>query len=385
MDRQHLSLRCLKVFVLSLFAMAVVTCAAAQPRDAELELDSQDLFIGGEGGYHTYRIPAMIRTPDGVLHAFAEGRKKSHSDRGDIDIVVRRSTDGGVSWSPKEVLLDDGANTMGQPTPILDRRTGTLHLLFCRNNREMFATHFDRETGLLAEPIDITSVAKSLDVPFKITRMGAGPTAGLQTASGRLLAPVWVNGTIGVANEYGAGVVFSDDRGTTWQAGGAPHVPPAIAGINESTVAPLPNGDLYMTQRTNGGEPHRAMSISRDDGATWTDSQLVPDIDSDMTPIKAGLAAIEAKGDCDLNGLVLAAPEGPGRKNLALWYSPDGVKWKRLTSINNTHAGYSELAQLPSGVVGLLYEQGDKNYHQRLTFTRLAINSKSITSSQPQH
>ncbi len=360
--------------------LVAAVMASVNAHGTELVLDTQVLFTSGQGGYHTYRIPAMAQTPDGTLFAFAEARKNSAGDSGDIDLVMRRSTDLGVTWSPMELLMDDGNNTMGQPTPIVDPSNGALHLMFSRNNREMFVARFDSETGKFGEPTDITAVAKSLEVPFDILRMGAGPTAGLQGADGRLLAPVWVNETIGDANEYRAGVLYSDDGGTTWQAGGVPAVTAQIAGINESTVAKLPNGDLYMTQRTNAGTPKRSFSTSSDNGITWSEAKLVPQIDADMTTIKAGLASIEAKGSSNVSGLVLSAPEGPGRAKLALWYSPDGQQWSRVASINNQHAGYSELIQLNEGIVGLLYENGANNYHQQLTFTRLTINADTVVA-----
>src|SRR5690606_12387020 len=104
----------------ALVAVAGAMGSSPLARAAEIVLESQVLFAGGEGGYHTYRIPAMALTPDGTLLAFAEARKNSAADHGDIDLVVRRSSDGGLTWSAMEVLLDDGNNTMGQPTPIVD-------------------------------------------------------------------------------------------------------------------------------------------------------------------------------------------------------------------------------------------------------------------------
>src|SRR6266404_5634441 len=47
-------------------------------------LTQVDVFRSGEGGYHTYRIPALITTPKGTLLAFCEGRKNSGSDTGDF-------------------------------------------------------------------------------------------------------------------------------------------------------------------------------------------------------------------------------------------------------------------------------------------------------------
>ena len=73
------------------------------------------LFTSGRGGYHTYRIPALAVTPSGTVLAFCEGRRNAGGDSGDIDILLRRSTDGGMSWSEPRVLWDDGANTVATP------------------------------------------------------------------------------------------------------------------------------------------------------------------------------------------------------------------------------------------------------------------------------
>src|SRR4026207_1998603 len=87
----------------------------------------------GEGGYHTYRIPSVIVTPKGTLLAFAEGRQGSAADAGNIDLVLRRSEGGGVSWSPTRVLVDNGPNSASNPCPVIDRNTGTIWLLSTRN------------------------------------------------------------------------------------------------------------------------------------------------------------------------------------------------------------------------------------------------------------
>lgn len=93
----------------------------------------EDIFISGTGGYHTYRIPALAVTREGVLLAFAEGRKNSRSDIGDIDLLLRRSLDGGRSWLPVQLLWDDDANTCGNPTVVVDRRDGTIWLVANHN------------------------------------------------------------------------------------------------------------------------------------------------------------------------------------------------------------------------------------------------------------
>jgi hypothetical protein len=93
----------------------------------------QDIFISGKDKYHTFRIPALIATPKGALLAFCEGRKNSASDTGKIDVVLRRSSDSGKSWTPMQVVAADGDNTVGNPCPVVDAKTGTIWLLLTHN------------------------------------------------------------------------------------------------------------------------------------------------------------------------------------------------------------------------------------------------------------
>jgi hypothetical protein len=89
-------------------------------REHALLPGSVDVFVSGEGGYNTYRIPAIVRTLSGTLLAFCEGRKNSHSDAGDIDILLRRSFDGGKTWTPTQLVYEEGGTetiTIGNPQP----------------------------------------------------------------------------------------------------------------------------------------------------------------------------------------------------------------------------------------------------------------------------
>src|SRR5215471_17068092 len=88
-----------------------------------------EIFTSGTMGYHTYRIPSIIATLKGTLLAFCEGRKNSSSDTGDIDMLQKRSTDGGRTWSEQQVIWDDGPNTCGNTCPVVDRLNGTVWLL----------------------------------------------------------------------------------------------------------------------------------------------------------------------------------------------------------------------------------------------------------------
>lgn len=105
------------------------------------------VFTSGQGGYHTYRIPALAVTPKATLLAFCEGRKHAWDDAGDIELLVRRSTDGGRTWSAPQVVWDDGSNTCGNPCVAVDPRTGTLWLLSTWNRGDDHESQIIQQTS----------------------------------------------------------------------------------------------------------------------------------------------------------------------------------------------------------------------------------------------
>ncbi len=114
-------------------AVLLVHAALAQNLSATLEGEPVAVFEEKTEGYAGYRIPAIIQAADGSLLAFAEARKHDKSDAGDIDLVMRRSEDGGRTWGPLEVIFDDGANTCGNPAPVVLGKKGEIVLLACWN------------------------------------------------------------------------------------------------------------------------------------------------------------------------------------------------------------------------------------------------------------
>jgi Neuraminidase (sialidase) len=114
-------------------SIAVLAAAVLATPARAAEPVQTALFTAGEGGYHTYRIPALIVGPKGSVLAFCEGRKAGRGDAGDIDLVLKRSVDGGKTWGEMQVVWDDGPNTCGNPCPVVDARTGTIWLLLTHN------------------------------------------------------------------------------------------------------------------------------------------------------------------------------------------------------------------------------------------------------------
>src|SRR5512134_662369 len=114
-------------------ALATLLAILASSSIAADQLAETIVFTAGQEGYHTYRIPALLVTKQGTLLAICEGRKTGRGDHGDLDLVLKRSTDGGNTWGPLELIYEEGGAekvTIGNPCPVVDQSTGVIWLPF---------------------------------------------------------------------------------------------------------------------------------------------------------------------------------------------------------------------------------------------------------------
>jgi Neuraminidase (sialidase) len=118
--------------------------ASASPAD-EPFVDEQVIYQQRAFGYACFRIPAVVRAANGMVLAFAEGRVKDCGDDEDIDIVLRRSSDGGRTWGPLQVVSEGNGDTHGNPVPIVDRRTGRVVLVSTHNGPAPCPNGCDRD------------------------------------------------------------------------------------------------------------------------------------------------------------------------------------------------------------------------------------------------
>lgn len=323
----------------------------------------QDLWLGGAGGYFCYRIPALVVCRSGRVLAFCEARRDSCHDYGKIDLMLRRSDDGGLTWGEPVVLAaEDGDVTMGNPCPIVDRDTGTVHLLYCRNNQRAFYVRSDDEGETWTPPRELSAELRGAPVDWR--RCATGPGHGLQLRSGRLLAPVWLNGEGGW---YRSGCLLSDDHGDTWRAGGL--VPEAIANCNECLAFERRDGTVYLTVRYGERDGQRAWALSRDGGESWSPPVRLAGVDDPTVQA----SALPLPGL--LPRVLFSNPDHPSQRRwltVRLSYD-DGSTWPVAKRLTDDLSAYSDLALLPDGTILCLFEHGTKRYSDKLTLVRFTL------------
>ena len=348
------------------------------------EIFHVDVFASGRDGYHTYRIPAVETAPDGSLLVFTEARKYNRHDPGmqgnDIDLVYKRSTDAGRTWSEMTVLDDPGERWSScNPVTLLDRSAGRVWLFHNRtrpdrssgsarvgtDDSQAWARYSQDNGRTWSEPMDLTGTARDVE------HWGSsffGPGGAVQDAKGRLIVPV--SQTTGKTDAEGrpapspwtAFVIYSDDHGETWKRGQL-----ASPATSENQLVELADGNLLMDARQDEG-PTRRIFLSSDGGETWSPprtGQVVPPIASAIERYSLVPAG------ADRNRILWTGPKGPGRQTLVLRVSYDeGETFTNERIISEEKAAYSDITLLQDRSIGVIWERGGYAF---LTFSRFDL------------
>ncbi|MGW0510211.1 exo-alpha-sialidase [Streptomyces olivaceoviridis] len=364
--------------------------AHAQPAGGSPAFEQQVLFKAAQDpGYACFRIPAVVRTADGALLAFAEGRVLNCGDAADIDIVLKRSTDGGRTWGPLQVVNEGAGDTHGNPAPVVDRVTGRVWLAQTYNtgrtdsagcsvpcDRTPHLQYSDDGGRTWSPPRDLSPEILPADWN---SWYATGPVHGIQLTRGRhagrlvfgVNTETW-DGSRVTANH--AALIVSDDHGGHWRIGATDTWPVAADGTfrqkpSELTLAERGDGSVLVSGREQDGTDlgHRTQAVSRDGGGSFTAPfRDLPDL---YTPQVQG--SLLQLGD----RLLLACPGDPDRRRTMMIRSSydggrtwDGVD--RGTVVTTDWSGYSDLVRVDSGTVGLLYEGGAVDAHDEIRFAR---------------
>ncbi|MEX0938696.1 MAG: sulfatase-like hydrolase/transferase [Pirellulales bacterium] len=383
-------------------AAACFTPAGVRAQDDAAERPSDDpvasvVFASGTEDYHTYRIPALIATREETLLAFCEGRKSSRSDHGNLDLLLRRSTDGGKTWQPARLVYEEGGDaavTIGNPCPVIDESTGRIWLPFCRNNDHVLVTYSDDDGQTWSQPREITASVK----PEGWSWYATGPGVGIQMQhgehAGRLVIPCDHREQVDGRDVKMSHVFYSDDGGQSWKVGQsvAPHT-------DECQVVELSDGRLMINMRNywarEGGVPQRggmrAVAVSDDGGQTWSELRFDETL---IEPVcQASLIRLPPVEGAAGDRLLFSNPASTStRHRLTVRLSRNaGETWPVSRLLHEGTSAYSCLAVLPDGSIGCLYEGGDENAYEKIIFKRFSLDwltrgeepSSNSANSQP--
>jgi len=338
------------------------------------------VFVSGTEGSAYYRIPSLVVAPNGDLLAFAEARRDSFKDTGNIDQVMKRSSDGGKTWSEMQLIYEEGGErpvTCTNLSPVVDRIKGRIWLFFLvcerwnRGDFKLMRMWSDDSGRTWSEPED---VAKTLGNPEWLSAH-PGPGHGIQLERGPHAGRLILSGWYYMDKRNGVFVFTSDDHGETWQR----HEPVAV-GPNETQLVELSDGSVMAMMRPEHGKPSewRLFSTSTN-GSDWGPVRRIGSFRSVI---------------CQASVLRHSWPEGshPGRMvfshpaagnftnpsvrraGLTLRSSfDDGLTWPVAQLVYPGRSAYSDLALLPDGSVGCLFENGDLDTYKRISFAAIEL------------
>lgn len=360
----------MKTAILNIFFMllALVSCAQNEPPSEMGDVPVvYDLFdAGNNDAVSCYRIPSIVTAPNGDLVAAVDERVPSCGDlrwSKDINIVIRRSTDMGKTWSAIERVVDfPFGQSASDPSMIVDTDTKEILLFYnfmdLEKEKDVYYLHYTKSSDngkTWSKPVDITSqiTKPEWNNDFKFITSGRG----IYTRTGKILHCM-------VNLNKGMHVFGSDDHGKTWYLIDTPVTP-----ADESKIVELEDGNWMINSRVNG-KKMRFVHISSDQGQSWktrAEPQLVdPGCNASI------IRYTSRKDGADKNRLLFSnAKTQDARTNMTVRISYDeGETWSEGKEIYAGSSAYSSLTVLSNGNIGLLFEKDD---YTKITFVSFSL------------
>lgn len=395
----------MRILIRPLAALLFIATATSLPA-AEPFLEKVDLFKAGDDRYAVYHIPGIVVTAKGTVLAWCEARRV-RSDWDMIDILLRRSEDGGKTWSKAEKVVDvPGPKTKNpealrlknvKPTDVtynnpvlIADRDGTVHFLFCLEYFRCFYMNSKDDGRTWSTPVEITNTFEAFRKDYDWKVLATGPDHGIQLKNGRLIVPVWLSTSEG-GNAHRPSVsstIYSDDQGKTWHAGQiAVPLTDEIINPSETLAVELADGRVMLNARNESKAHRRLITISPDGATNWTKPKFDETL---IEPICMGsLIRLSTEKSGGKNRILFANPanleksNGPAepgksrdRKNLTVRISYDeGQTWPVAKSVEPSWAAYSDLAVTKDGTILCFYGTGSKSDFagEKLTLARFNL------------
>jgi sialidase-1 len=349
------------------------------------------VFVSGNDGYKSYRIPAIISLPNGDLLAFCEGRVNGAGDFGHVNIVMKRSTDKGKTWGSLQTVAENGDLQAGNAAPVVDLADpafpkGRIFLFYNTGNnhegevrkgnglREVWYKTSTDNGATWSDAVNITmqvhrpkqpQLNPAYNFPEDWRSFANTPGHAMQFAEGKYKGRIYVAANHSAGNpqphftDYIANGFYTDDHGKTFHISENLNIP----GGNENMATELSGNRLMLNLRNQRGDVKaRIVAISSDGGQKWDTTYFdksLPDPVCQGSILTVGMkknkAILAFCNDADTSR----------RDNLTFRISYDeGKTWKKSFLIDKSPAGYkgdytaySDLVKIAKNKIGVLYEK----------------------------
>ena len=319
---------------------------------------SQEIFTTNKGGI-PYRIPAIAMAKNGDLIAVADYRHSGSDigvvNNGRIDLHARISKDNGATWGNKFSIVDGkGANSpdfmhvgFGDPAIVADRESSRVLMLSCagnvsfqngtRNNHQNIARFYSEDNGATwSEPVDIAEAIYSM----WDNSSNHGQAKAMFVGSGKIHQSryVKVNNYYRLYcsvllrnkdNAYTNFVLYSDDFGGNWKVLGGVENAPISSGGDEPKVEELPNGNVVISSRINGGRFFNIFTFTDMEAATGSWGSVATSNSSNNGIVAQGnstngeimiFPVVRNEDGAQMWMALQSVPFGSGRSNVGIYY-----------------------------------------------------------------
>lgn len=354
-------------------------------------LEKSDLFVAGQDGYALYHIPGLVVTEKGTVLVCCEARKKG-SDWDSIDILLRRSTDDGRTFSPARRLAHVAGPKTKNPAALKQKSVAAddvtynnpvliaggddvVHALFCLEYLRVFYIRSIDDGMTWSTPREITEAFDKFRTNYDWKVLATGPNHGIQLRNGRLIVPVWLSTGVGNNSHHPsvAATIYSDNDGQSWYAGDiAVPCTEELIDPNETVGIELADGSVMLNVRNESRRNRRLVTISPDGASRWSTPRFD---DALLEPIcMAGITRLSLAATSDKNRILFCNPdnldcargkivEGKSRdrKNLSIKLSYDeGQTWAFNKTVEAGPSAYSDIGVSPRGTILCFYGRGQK-------------------------
>lgn len=332
-------------FVIIISLAFIRWAASAEPFHIQVKVfDKND-----NNPYTVFKVPSIVITSNNTILIAADARGSSYGDWDPSDGVIRRSTDGGITWSPLQVVVFGRSSGRSFSDFRLIAEGDTVHMIYGLDYSQIYHVLSTDAGETWDSPTEITDIFNTYKSQWDWVVLCPGAGHGIQTDNGRLLFPGWI------AKQHYHGeqrvvIIYSDDHGSTWKPGGLVDAPSGADSINEAHIVQLSTGHFMLNARTHSMTQRlRSISYSENGVDGWTRAQY----DSDLTDPQCAGALVRYD---DTRLLFSNCAAKYGRFNLTIRVSDDdGSTWGASKGIW-WQAGYSDLAVDDEGFIYILHE-----------------------------